>query len=211
VVPWLGHVRSPARASHRTGPPGPAHRRRPAGQARRGRAVPGPPGAVPAPPPPAAPVSRAARDSCPAATTAAPPGGRGRAVGRACFASLEAASAFFAAGSVGHSTTRDGARLDGLELRTLGWRIEPLDVQAIFSGYFSDASRFPPGSVAFDSALPMRNPRARVAPRQAATHPWRLLLTRAFLIERAHALKRMAEAEPMEQPVSPRYLADAFR
>jgi hypothetical protein len=74
-----------------------------------------------------------------------------------CFASLETASAFFAAGSVGYSATRNGARLDGLALRTLSWRIEPLDVHAIFSHYFTDPSRFPPGSVTFDSALLMRN------------------------------------------------------
>jgi hypothetical protein len=74
-----------------------------------------------------------------------------------CFASLEAASAFFAAGSIGYSATRAGARLDGLELRTLSWRVEPLDVQSVISRYFGEASRFPPGSVTFDSALLMRN------------------------------------------------------
>jgi hypothetical protein len=74
-----------------------------------------------------------------------------------CFASLDAASAFFAAGSVGYSATRDVARFDGLQLRTAGWRIEPLDVHKIVSRYFDDAARFPPGSVAFDSALLMRN------------------------------------------------------
>lgn len=74
-----------------------------------------------------------------------------------CFESLEAASAFFAAGSVGYSATRDVARFDGLELRTERWCIEPLDVQMVVSRYFEDAARFPPGSVAFDSALLMRN------------------------------------------------------
>ena len=63
-----------------------------------------------------------------------------------CFESLEAASAFFAAGSVGYSATRDVARFDGLELRTERWCIEPLDVQVVVSRYFEDAARFPPGS-----------------------------------------------------------------
>ena len=74
-----------------------------------------------------------------------------------CFASLEAASAFFAAGSVGYSATRSGVRLDGLELRTFGWCVEPLEVQSIFSRYFGEASRFPANKVVLDSALLMRN------------------------------------------------------
>ena len=73
------------------------------------------------------------------------------------FASLQAASDFFAGGSVGYSATKDGARLDGLEFRTLAWRVEALEVQSVFSAYFADASRFPPGSIAFDSALVMRD------------------------------------------------------
>jgi hypothetical protein len=88
------------------------------------------------------------------------------------FASLEAASRFFAAGSVSYSATRDGERLDGLELRTTAWRVDALDVQSVFSSYFG---AFPPDSVEFDSALIMRNiphewhavaedPRGEIAP-----------------------------------------------
>jgi hypothetical protein len=73
------------------------------------------------------------------------------------FASLAAASAFFAAGSVGYSPSRDAASLDGLELVTPVWTVRALDVQSVVSTYFADASRFPPGSVAFDSALIMRD------------------------------------------------------
>jgi uncharacterized protein YqjF (DUF2071 family) len=73
------------------------------------------------------------------------------------FASLEAASSFFAGGSTGYSATRDHGRLDGLELRTLAWHVDALDVQSVVSSYFADQARFPPGSVEFDSALIMRD------------------------------------------------------
>ena len=53
--------------------------------------------------------------------------------------------------------TRDPARLDGIELRTYGWSVEPLQVEQVHSSYFSDEKRFPKGSVEFDCALVMRN------------------------------------------------------
>jgi hypothetical protein len=73
------------------------------------------------------------------------------------FASLAEASRFFAAGSVGYSARRDVGRLDGLELHTLVWRVDALDVQSVFSSHYADPMRFPPGSVEFDSALIMRD------------------------------------------------------
>jgi hypothetical protein len=74
-----------------------------------------------------------------------------------CFPSLAAASHFFEAGSLGYSVTREPGRLDGLELRTQGWRVEPLTVDFVQSSYFSDPTRFPPGSVELDCALAMRD------------------------------------------------------
>jgi hypothetical protein len=74
-----------------------------------------------------------------------------------CFRNLEAASRFFEPGSLGYSVTRQGGRLDGIELRTAGWRVEPLEVADVASSYFSDPGRFPPGSIEFDCALAMRN------------------------------------------------------
>ena len=74
-----------------------------------------------------------------------------------CFSSLAEASAFFEPGSVGYSVTRDTDRLDGIELRTYGWTVEPLQVEEVYSSYFSDETRFPKGSVVFDCALMMRN------------------------------------------------------
>ncbi len=73
------------------------------------------------------------------------------------FGSLEEASTFFAAGSLGYSATRDEARLDGLRLRIPRWTVRPLQVEEIYSSYFSDPATFPAGSVEFDCALIMRD------------------------------------------------------
>ncbi|HET6572152.1 MAG TPA: DUF2071 domain-containing protein [Fimbriiglobus sp.] len=72
------------------------------------------------------------------------------------FGSVAEASAFFAAGSVGYSPAADPARLNGLELRYRGWRVEPMEVAEVRSSFFDDRARFPPSSVAFDCALVMR-------------------------------------------------------
>ena len=77
--------------------------------------------------------------------------------GSSCFSSLPEASSFFEPGSLGYSVTRETGRLDGIELRTHGWRVEPLQVDDVHSSYFSDETRFPRGSVDFDCALVMRN------------------------------------------------------
>ena len=74
-----------------------------------------------------------------------------------CFSSLPGASNFFEPGSLGYSVTSEVGRLDGIELRTRGWRVEPLQVEEVYSSYFSDEARFPKGSVEFDCALIMRN------------------------------------------------------
>lgn len=74
-----------------------------------------------------------------------------------CFPSLEEASRFFAAGSVGYSPTARGTRLEGLRLRTRVWRVEPLDVEWVRSSYYADRTRFPPGSVEYDCTLIMRD------------------------------------------------------
>jgi hypothetical protein len=85
---------------------------------------------------------------------------RGRRAGRlpasSVFRSLEEASAFFRAGSLGYSATPDPSRFQGLELRCLNWRVEPLEVEEVRSSFFEDASLFPKGSIEFDCALLMR-------------------------------------------------------
>ena len=73
------------------------------------------------------------------------------------FGSLDEASAFFATGALGYSATRRGDHLDGVFLATKSWAVRPLAVDHVFSSYFADERRFPPGSVEFDSALVMRD------------------------------------------------------
>lgn len=85
------------------------------------------------------------------------------------FGSLADASRFFERGSLGYSKTAHDGEYDGLELKTLGWRIEPLEITEIASSYFEDRARFPAGSVRFDCALVMRN----------VDHEW---LSRASLV-----------------------------
>jgi len=73
------------------------------------------------------------------------------------FRSLAESSSFFEAGSLGYSVTREPQRLDGLKLETKEWRVDPLSLTTAYSSYFSDAAKFPTGSVEFDHALIMRN------------------------------------------------------
>ncbi len=73
------------------------------------------------------------------------------------FSSLAEASAFFEGGSLGYSVTHDSHRLDGLNLKTKQWLVEPLAIRKIYSSYFCDQTRFPEGSIEFDHALIMKN------------------------------------------------------
>jgi hypothetical protein len=74
-----------------------------------------------------------------------------------CFKSIDEASRFFESGSLGYSATSQADRLDGIELRTQEWKVEPLQVEELYSSYFADRSLFPEGSCSFDCALIMRN------------------------------------------------------
>ena len=73
------------------------------------------------------------------------------------FSDVDAASAFFAAGSLGFSDTTSGDRFDGLELRTDQWHVTPLDVHRVESSFFHNQSMFPADAVTFDNALLMRD------------------------------------------------------
>jgi uncharacterized protein DUF2071 len=73
------------------------------------------------------------------------------------FPSLEDASRFFRAGSLGYSATRQGRRLDAVYLDAVDWHVSALDIELARSTFFEDSTQFPVGSVAFDSALIMRN------------------------------------------------------
>jgi Uncharacterized conserved protein (COG2071) len=73
------------------------------------------------------------------------------------FADLERAAEFFRRGSAGYSATRGGDCLDGLELHTDSWQVEPVAVHSVRSSFFDDHDRFPPGSASLDCALLMRD------------------------------------------------------
>lgn len=72
------------------------------------------------------------------------------------FKDLDAASNFFAQGSLGYSATSDAGRFDGIELRCANWHVEPLLVDEVTSSFFDDRTRFPTGTIGFDCALLMR-------------------------------------------------------
>lgn len=72
------------------------------------------------------------------------------------FASVDEASQFFEAGSLGYSPQQGGGSFEGLELRSYNWSVQPLTIHHVASSYFDDTSKFPPGSVTFDHALLMR-------------------------------------------------------
>lgn len=76
--------------------------------------------------------------------------------GSELFADLAQASDFFRRGSAGFSATRGGQSLDGLELRTDSWHVEPVDVRSVRSTVFDDRDRFPLGTAVLDCALLMR-------------------------------------------------------
>jgi hypothetical protein len=73
------------------------------------------------------------------------------------FGSLAAASAFFEGGALGYSAGHHVGVHDGLELRTDSWAVAPFVVERVASSFFDDPAVFPPGSVAFDCALLMRD------------------------------------------------------
>ena len=71
------------------------------------------------------------------------------------FGDLETASEFFRNGSIGFSPNKQG--YDGLELKTMEWKVSPLLVNSVRSSFFENETVFPKGSVVFDNALLMRN------------------------------------------------------
>ena len=72
------------------------------------------------------------------------------------FGSLNEASDFFSAGSLGYSPARDPSRFQGLELRCRQWDVTPLRIRRVASTFFDDKQLFPPGSSELDCALLMR-------------------------------------------------------
>lgn len=81
----------------------------------------------------------------------------GRLPSESVFRTMDEASRFFEQGALGYSARHEPGIYDGLELKTFEWRMEPLNVTGVYSSFFEDRTRFPEGSVRFDSALIMRN------------------------------------------------------
>ena len=73
------------------------------------------------------------------------------------FSSTKEVSDFFLTGNIGWSSRDTDGKYDAIELVTEEWSMEPLLVKESYSSYFSDLSKFPEGSVQFDSAMIMRN------------------------------------------------------
>jgi len=76
---------------------------------------------------------------------------------RSLFGSVDEASEFFRAGSLGYSDTRTAGLYDGLELRSFDWKVAPLDVRHVECNLFENAKNFPKGSAEFECALLMRS------------------------------------------------------
>ncbi len=72
--------------------------------------------------------------------------------GGSVFRDIDEANAFFQAGALGWSPRRDGAALEGLELRCPVWRMAPLNVERVRSSFFDQLG----GDAEFDSAFLMR-------------------------------------------------------
>src|SRR5262245_1490853 len=80
-------------------------------------------------------------------------GGTGRAAVRvrlatrvprgSVFGSLDEASSFFRAGSLGYSDAGEPGRFQGLELRCRTWHLEPLAIESARSSFFDDRTLFP--------------------------------------------------------------------
>ncbi len=79
--------------------------------------------------------------------------------GTELFPDLPAASEFFRTSPQGFSPrrTRTDGGLEGVELSSADWHVEPLTIDSVRSSYFDDVARFPAGSAVLDSALLMRD------------------------------------------------------
>lgn len=73
------------------------------------------------------------------------------------FKSIEESSNFFKLGNVGYSPSLNRKSLQGLELVTDQWSVQPLEVSDVDSSYFSNHQVFPKGSLHFDHALLMKD------------------------------------------------------
>ena len=71
------------------------------------------------------------------------------------FDSLDGASAYFKASTCGCSPNQE--RYDQLELKPHNWNFSPLDIEHLEASWFECETRFPTGTIEFDSAFIMRD------------------------------------------------------
>jgi len=76
--------------------------------------------------------------------------------GTISFETLDEVSEFFREGDCGFSCSLRGDELEGLQMKTLQWTMVPMVVESQHCAFYSDSSRFPAGSIEFDSGLLMR-------------------------------------------------------
>ena len=72
------------------------------------------------------------------------------------FRGLGAASSVFECAPLGISPRYDGS-LEAVQMVTKRWEIDSVQLDDVTSSYFDDESRFPAGTISFDSALLMRD------------------------------------------------------
>jgi hypothetical protein len=72
------------------------------------------------------------------------------------FETLDEISEFFRKGDCGFSCSLHGKELEGLQMKTLHWAMVPMELESPHCAFYSDTSRFPRGSIEFDSGVLMR-------------------------------------------------------
>jgi len=87
------------------------------------------------------------------------------------FASLDEATDFFRRGAAGFSPSAANSCLDAVHLHSTNWAARPMAIAAMNSSLFDNASTFPPGTCALDSAMLMANITARWSTETASTLP----------------------------------------
>jgi hypothetical protein len=76
--------------------------------------------------------------------------------GSRLFSEFDDVRTFFEKGDHGFSCTLKGDQLEGMQLRTTVWNMEPLIVERVASAFYDDTERFPKGSIGLDGAVLMR-------------------------------------------------------
>jgi len=72
------------------------------------------------------------------------------------FPTFDAVTEFFRRGDCGFSCSLHQDRLEGMRLKTLVWKMEPLAVDDVRAAFYADTRRFPRGSAVLDGAVLMR-------------------------------------------------------